>query len=212
MIEDCYQSRGTLIPMLVMAKIRRVLQSVLAVLVLACTAPAFGLPPGVRVVEVQGHRHPNQGRQGQRSQRQEHLDQWMNRHSNLPLAQQQRALEGEPGFRRLPPQTQQHLLNRLTQLNNMSPERRRRFIEGTEAMERLTPPQRQQVRGAMQQLGTLPPDRRRMVARAFRDLRGMPPPQRQAILNSERFRGQFSNQERGTLSDLLAVEPYLPVQ
>jgi hypothetical protein len=64
----------------------------------------------------------------------------------------------------------------------------------------------------MQQLGGLPEDRRRLVARAFRDLREMPQPQRQAILNSDRFRGQFSDQERSTLSSLLAVEPYLPVR
>jgi hypothetical protein len=143
---------------------------------------------------------------------QEHLAQWMDRHSNLPLAEQQRALENEPGFRDLPPPTQQRMLDRLTQLNNMSPEQRRRIMDRTEAMERLTPPQRQQVRGAMQQLGGLPEDRRRLVARAFRDLREMPQPQRQAILDSDRFRGQFSDQERSTLSNLLAVEPYLPVQ
>ena len=145
-------------------------------------------------------------------QNQEHLAQWMERHSNLPPAEQQRALENEPGFRDLPPPTQQRMRDRLTQLNNMSPEQRRRIIDRTEAMERLTPPQRQQVRGAMQQLGGLPEDRRRLVARAFRDLREMPQPQRQAILNSDRFRGQFSDQERSTLSSLLAVEPYLPVQ
>jgi hypothetical protein len=40
----------------------------------------------------------------------------------------------------------------------------------------------------------------------------MPQPQRQEILNSDRFRGQFSDQERSTISDLLAVEPYLPVR
>jgi Protein of unknown function (DUF3106) len=143
---------------------------------------------------------------------QEHLAQWMDRHSNLPPAEQQRALENEPGFRDLPPTTQQRMRDRLTQLNNMSPEQRRRILDRTEAMERLTPPQRQQVRGAMQQLGGLPEDRRRLVARAFRDLREMPQPQRQAIINSDRFRGQFSDQERNTLSSLLAVEPYLPVQ
>jgi hypothetical protein len=134
----------------------------------------------------------------------------MNRHSNLPLDQQQRALENEPGFRQLPPQTQQHLRNRLSQLNGMPPEQRRRLIERNEAMERLTPPQRQQVIGVMQQLGALPQDRRRLVAHAFRDLREMPPSQRQSVLNSDRFRGQFSAQERGTLSQLLEVEPYLP--
>lgn len=145
-------------------------------------------------------------------QRQEHLSQWMERHNNLPLPQQQKALENEPGFRDLPAETQQRMRDSLTKLNNMSPEQRRRVLARTEAMEHLTPQQRQQVRGALGQLGGLPMDRRRLVARAFRDLREMPEPQRQAILNSDRFRGQFSDQERGTISSLLAVEPYLPVQ
>jgi hypothetical protein len=145
-------------------------------------------------------------------EKQEHLAQWMDRHSNLSLPDQQRALEKEPGFRDLPPQTQQAMRDRLTQLNNMPPEQRRRLLEHTEAMERLTQPQRQQVRGAMQEYRDLPIDRRRMVARAFRDLREMPQPQRQAILSSDRFRGQFSDQERNTLSSLLAIEPYIPVR
>jgi hypothetical protein len=143
---------------------------------------------------------------------QEHLGEWMQRHSNMSPAEQQRALGNEPGFRELPQDTQQRMRDRLTQLNNMSPARRQRLLDRTEAMERLTPPQRQQVRGAMQQLGALPQDRRRLVARAFRDLREMPPQQRQSVLNSERFRGQFSNEERSTLSNLLAVEPYLPIE
>jgi hypothetical protein len=50
------------------------------------------------------------------------------------------------------------------------------------------------------------------VARAFRDLREMPEPQRQALMASDRFRNQFSDQERSTLSGLLAVEPYIAVQ
>lgn len=143
---------------------------------------------------------------------QEHLGQWMDRHSNMPLADQQRALEKEPGFRDLPPETQQRMRDRLTQLNNMSPEQRRRMLERTEIMEHLTPEQRQQFRSSVQQLGAFPEDRRRMVARAFHDLREMPQPQRQAILSSDRFRGQFSDQERSTLSNLLSVEPYIPVQ
>lgn len=148
----------------------------------------------------------------QQPQKQEHLSQWMERHSNLPLEQQQKALESEPGFRDLPSETQQRMRDSLTKLNNMSPEQRRRVLARNEAMEHLTPQQRQQVRGALSQLGGLPMDRRRLVARAFRDLREMPEPQRQAILSSDRFRNQFSDQERGTISNLLAVEPYLPVQ
>jgi Protein of unknown function (DUF3106) len=145
-------------------------------------------------------------------QNKEHLAEWMDRHSNMPLEQQQRALQNEPGFHDLPAQTQQRMLDRLSRLNNMPPDQRRRILERNEALEHLNPAQRQQVRGAMQQLGALPADRRRVVARAFRDLRDMPASQRQAMLNSDSFHSQFSDTERGTLSNLLAVEPLLPVQ
>ncbi len=141
---------------------------------------------------------------------QEHLAQWMTRHSNLPLPEQQRALEREPGFHDLSPEVQQRMRERLTQLNSMTPVQRQRVLARTEAMEHLPPEQRQQVRGAMTELSNLPPERRQAVAHAFRDLRGLPPEQRQAALNSDRIRGSFSDQERSTLSNLVAVEPLLP--
>jgi hypothetical protein len=202
--------------------LRRILQPALAALLLsAATATVVAQPASMRRAGQAGRPamsapRPGQGGQGAKQNgpkgNQEHLAQWMDRHSNLPLPAQQHALENEPGFRDLPPQTQQRMRDRLTQLNNMSPEQRRRILERTEDMEHLTVPQRQQVRGALEQYRSLPEDRRRMVARAFRDLREMPQPQRQAILGSDRLRGQFSDQERNTLSNLLAVEPYLPVQ
>lgn len=123
-------------------------------------------------------------KQGGGQKGQEHLPQWMARHSNLSPAEQQRALENEPGFHDLPPQTQQAIRNRLTQLNNMSPEQRRRIVERNEEIEHLTPPQRQQLRSALDQYRGLPQDRQRLVAHAFRDLREMPPQQRQAMMNS----------------------------
>jgi hypothetical protein len=195
------------------AKFRHGFQPTLAALLLLCAGAtmAAAQPRAPRSGGFGGHPATVAAQPGQ-VHKQEHLAQWMDRHSNLPLAEQQRALANEPGFRDLPPQTQQAMQNRLTQLNNMPPDQRKRLLEHTEAMEQLTPPQRQQVRGAMQEYRALPVDRRRMVARAFRDLREMPQPQRQAILSSDRFRGQFSDQERSTLSSLLAVEPYIPVQ
>jgi hypothetical protein len=200
--------------------LRRFVRSALAVLLLsAATAMVAAQPASVHRVGQAGRPAVNAPRpvQGPKpggvpKQNQEHLGQWMDRHSNLPLADQQRALEKEPGFRDLPQQTQQRMRDRITQLNKMTPEQRRRTLEHAEAMEHLSPPQRQQVRGALEQYRGLPEDRRRLVARAFRDLREMPQPQRQAILNSDRFRSQFSDQERNTLSGLLSVEPYLPVQ
>lgn len=141
---------------------------------------------------------------------QEHLSQWMERHRDLSLREQQRALEQEPGFHELAPPMQQRMRERLTQLNSMAPQQRQHLLDRAEAMEHLSPQQRQQVRVAMLQLSSLPADRRRAVSRAFRDLREASPDQREGMLFSERFRTQFSEQERGTLSSLVAIEPFLP--
>jgi hypothetical protein len=143
-------------------------------------------------------------------QNQEHLQQWMQSHSNLTLDQQQRALDNEAGFRQLNPQMQQRMHERLAQLNGMTPQQRDRAFSRTEAMERLTPQQRVQVRSALTSLGALPKDRRMYVAREFRAMREMPPGERQAYLNSPAMRAQFSDQERQTLNGLFEVAPYLP--
>ncbi len=102
------------------------------------------------------------------------------------------------------------MLDRLNRLNSMPEQQRNRVIQRNEFMERMSPQQRGDVRNAMGQLGALPVDRRRAVARSFRELRNMPPEQRNAILNSPQYRQQFSDQERGTLGNLLAVGPLLP--
>ena len=191
---------------------RRVLTPVIATLVFAIISHPLTAQPGQRNGVPRSVPQRGTSASGHSGQNQEHLPQWMARHSEMPLVQQQKALESEPGFHDLPAETQQRLRDRLTQLNNMPAEQRRRLLERNEAMAHLSVPQRQQVRGAMQQFGSLPQDRRRLVGRAFRDLREMPEPQRQAVMNSDRFRTQFSDEERSTLNNLLAVEPYIPVK
>lgn len=96
---------------------------------------------------------------------------------------------------------------RLQQLNSLPPQQQQRVLERTEAMERLAPAQRQQIRGAAAQLGSLPPDRRKAVATAFHSALDLPEGQRQAWLDSPQTRSQFSDQERGTLNNLLQVAP-----
>jgi hypothetical protein len=167
--------------------------------------PPAGQPVQPNPAPIQRPNNP-----GQKPMGGEHLGGWIDHHSNLTPAQQQQALEKEPGFHDLPPQTQQRYRDRLVQLGNMTPEQRARTIQRTEAMERLTPDQRGQVRAAVQPLAGLPTDRRRAVSRTFRTLRDMPPAQRQAYMNSPDFRGQFTDQERGILSNLMAAEAYIP--
>lgn len=65
-----------------------------------------------------------------------------------------------------------------------------------ETWEHLTPEQKDQARQVFGQMRQLPPDRRRMVTSAIRDLRAMPPAQRDQIIDSDRFKGMFSDQER----------------
>jgi len=143
-------------------------------------------------------------------QNQQHLSQWMQSHSTLPLDQQQRALDTEPGFSQLPAEQQQHMHDRLAQLNRMTPEQRQHAIQHTEAMEALPPERRQQVRSALVDLGALSEDRRRLVSRTFRALRPLPDGQRQAYLDSPAMRGQFTPQEHAILNNLFEVAPYLP--
>ena len=146
------------------------------------------------------------------AQRQEpHLQQWMDNHKNLSLPDQQRAFENEPGFHDLPPQVQQRYRDELVRLHNMPPQQRDRRLEQNEILERMKPPQRQQYYAAVQNFASLPPDRRRLMARAVVDIRQLPLEQRQSVINSDRFRTMFSDGERSTLTNLLAVEPYPPV-
>jgi hypothetical protein len=173
-------------------------------------APAFRPNSGQAPRPAQRPLNGNNAGPGQGAKNQEHLSEWLNRHRDLPLAMQQRALENEPGFKELPAQTQQRMRDRLTQLNNMRPEQRDRILERNEAMERLSPQQRQQFVASVRQLGAMPLDRRRAVARAVRDLRSMPEDQRQQYLNSPAYHSQFSDEERGTIGNLMTFEAYLP--
>ncbi len=141
---------------------------------------------------------------------QQHLSQWMQSHQNMPLEEQQRALEAEPGFHQLNPEVQARMHQQIARLNSMTPERRQLAMARTEWMEHLAPEQRLQVHSALSSLGELPPDRRRIVARTFNALRNVPDAQRQAYLNSSNMRGQFSDQERTTLNGLFSAAPYMP--
>src|ERR1700743_2077663 len=95
----------------------------LAVLLLsAATVMAAAQPAAMRRAQagrpaMSGQRPGPAMKPGGGKSNQEHLPQWMARHGNLSPAEQQRALENEPGFRDLPQQTQQRMRDRLTQLN-----------------------------------------------------------------------------------------------
>jgi hypothetical protein len=128
-----------------------------------------------------------------------HSGYWLRQHKDMTPAEQERALQNDPNFRRLNPQQQQRLRQRLQHFSSLPPQQQQRMLNRMETWEHLTPAQKQQVRQFHYQLQMLPPGRQRMVGTALNDLRAMPPAQREQVIDSERFRSMFSPQEREML-------------
>ena len=121
-------------------------------------------------------------------------------------------LRSDPSFNRLPQGEQQKLVDRLHQVNQMPEEQRQRWLARNEMIEHLSPQERMSVNLSGRRFAALPADRQALMKGAFRDLRSVPPEQRQTVLNSARYQGAFSPEERGILSDMLRVEPYQPAR
>ncbi|MGC2698527.1 MAG: DUF3106 domain-containing protein [Candidatus Angelobacter sp.] len=132
---------------------------------------------------------------------------WLQTHKDLPLDQQLKLLENDPKFKKLPPERQAELRERLQKFNSLSPEKREQALQRMEFLARLTPLQREQLRNANQQLQGLPEDRRVAVHKALRHLRQMPPGERKQVLESDRFKSTFSDQEQKLISQLAEINP-----
>lgn len=131
-----------------------------------------------------------------RQQARGHAGDWLRRYKDLSPAEQEHALQNDPGFRGLSPDQQQRLRQRLQHFSNLPPQQQLRMLNRMETWEHLTPDQKQQARQTFAQMRQLPPDRQRMVRTAVRDLATMPPDQRERVIDSDRFKGMFSDQER----------------
>ena len=141
-----------------------------------------------------------------------HLGEWLNQHRNLPLGEQEQALRGDPSFRRLPAGEQQRLIQQLHEVDRLPEPEQQRRLGRAEMIERLSPQERMQINLSARRWATLPPDRQAIVKHAFQDLRRVPLEQRQTVLDSSRYQGVLTPEERGILTDLLRVEPYRPAR
>jgi hypothetical protein len=138
------------------------------------------------------------------------LGDWLNQHRSLPVQEQERMLRNDPAFRRLSPADQQRVVEQLHQVNQLSEEQRQRRVARNEMLEHLSTQDRLRINDSARRWVALPVDRQSLMKRAFKDLRSVPLDQRQTVLNSARYQGVFSPEERGILSDLLRVEPFEP--
>lgn len=150
--------------------------------------PMQGHPGAQSHPGAQGHPEAHRG--------QGHAGDWLRRYQGVPPGERERALQNDPGFRRLPRERQELLRQRLQHFSSLPPQQQQRMLNRMETWEHLTPGQKQEARGLFSRMQQLPPERRHMVTTAIGDLRAMPPYQREQIIDSPRFRGIFSPEER----------------
>jgi hypothetical protein len=141
-----------------------------------------------------------------------HLGDWLYQHRTAQVQEQERMLRSDPSFRHLNPGEQQRVLQQLHQVNELPAEQRDRRLARAEMLERLTPQERMQINLSARRWATMPADRQALMKSAFRDLRSVPVEQRPTVLNSSRYQGVFTPDERGVLSDMLKAEPYEPAR
>ncbi len=135
------------------------------------------------------------------------LGAWLRAHKDLPIDQQEKALENDPAFKRLSPQSQSQLKDRLHKFNSLPQQQKEKALRNMEYWEKLTTQQKEQVRQAHQHMETLPAERKTMVRKALRHLRQMSPSERQQEFESEQFKTTFSDQEQTILKNLAEINP-----
>ena len=153
---------------------------------------------------------PVQGRQAAPGHPgQAHAGDWLRRYKGLPPGEQDRALQNDPGFRRMSPEQQRRLRPWLHYFASLPPREQQRIVGNMDRWAHLTPEQKQQARVVFGQMRQLPPDRRRMVTMAVRDLSAMPPEERERVINSGRFKKMFSPEEREIMLGAVRL-PFAP--
>lgn len=160
----------------------------------------------VALLQATPQKSPNAGKQpAQKGGRK--MGDWLQAHKDLPLDQQIKLLESEPGFKKLPADRQTALRERLQKFNSLPPEKRDQALQRMEFLAKLSQQQREQLRNASQELRGLPPERQVAVHKALRHLRQMPQAERQQVIQSDRFRSTFSDQEQKLISQLAEMSP-----
>jgi uncharacterized protein DUF3106 len=128
-----------------------------------------------------------------------HRGEWLRNNRDLPLQEQEKKLQSDPSFQALPPERQQQLKNRLQRFNSMPPDQQERVLRRMETWEHLPPEKQQEAMGIFDRMKSMPPDRRSMMRSAYRNLEGMSPEERQRVMESDRFKAMFNDDERDLL-------------
>lgn len=174
-------------------------------LALGASWTAFGAPqrlggplgPGMR-----GRPFPGPGRKAVVA-RQNLVEQLM----TLSPEQQREFMHDNPRFQRLPPQQQENIQRRLEEFNKLPPARREALRERYELFRQMSPEQQERARALFRKWNEQPVERRPELRRELKHLRESTPQERKVRIESEQFRGRFSESEREMLRGLVELGP-----
>ena len=174
-----------------------------SLLALALIAPAFAQKLGAA---NEARREMRQQRRLERQQRNRaQAGDWLRKYKDKSPEEQEKALNSDAEFQKLPPARQQKLRERLREFNQMPSQKQERVINRMQQFEQLTPQQRQQARALQGEVKDVPPERQQQMRIALRNLRQMDPQQREQVMNSDRFKERFNDHERDILKGMLAL-------
>src|SRR3954465_14838358 len=149
---------------------------------------------------------PPSSKHGQRHNQEPHAGSWLRKLQKVPPAEQERALDNDPDFKALPADRQERLRQRLRDFNNLPAEKRQRILKRMEVFDHLSPEQQQKARNLFGRLREMPEGRRRVIKSTARNLRQFDPAERERVLNSEPYRGSFSDEERSLIRELAELD------
>lgn len=113
----------------------------------------------------------------------------------------------EKALANLPPERRQQIEQKLERYRSMSPEQRQRALARLERFHALPPERQEAVRRSLRTLQQLPTDRKTAVRQEMNTLRQLPPQERESHMNSDEFRGRYSESEQQMMHDLAEVLP-----
>ncbi len=130
---------------------------------------------------------------------------WLRRYQNLPPQEQERLLNNDPQFQKLPLDRQSNLRDRLHDFNSLPSEKKQQVLDRMTKFENFPKEQREQLKILHEKMHQIPEGRRDIVRTAFRNLRDMSPQDRERVVNSDKFRSTFSEDERSLIKGLVDV-------
>ena len=176
-------------------------------LALGASWTAFGAPqrlggplgPGMR-----GRPFPGPGRKAPAAAARQNLAEQL---MTLSPEEQREFMHDNPRFQKLPPQQQENIQRRLEEFNKLPPAQRETLRGRYELFRQLSPEQQERARTLYRKWNEQPVERRQELRRAIRHLRESTPEERKVRMESEQFRGRFSEGERELLRGLVELAP-----